>query len=430
MTKHEQIIAYIETLSIGSKISVRKIAKVLRVSEGTAYRAIKDASRLGLVATIDRVGTVRIEKKSRDRIEQLTYDEIVQIVNGKVLGGKGGLSKTLSQFAIGAMELKDVLKYLSQHTLLIVGNRREVQYNALKKGSAVLITGGFSTSKEIIQYANKHELPLISCNYDSYMAANLINRSLYNKKIRTEVLVVEDIAKSIDETCVLLENMTLRDYKERATATGHSRFPVIDDNWRLTGLVTSKEIINMGENDSVKLHMSTPPIYAQLHTTIASCAYMMIWEGIELLPVVSPSKKLVGVITREDVLKAMHVIGQQPHVGETINDQIAKHITLKNDKIKLLVSPLLTNQFGMLSKSVIVAIIEETIRYEFHKFKKLEVMIESLNIVYIKSLPIESDIEVSYDMLDIGRSFAKVEVTMHSNNERVVSAMIMCQLLD
>lgn len=45
MTKHEQILDYIESLSIGSKISVRKIAKFLNVSEGTAYRAIKDADK-------------------------------------------------------------------------------------------------------------------------------------------------------------------------------------------------------------------------------------------------------------------------------------------------------------------------------------------------------------------------------------------------
>ncbi len=47
MTKHEQILDYIESLSIGSKISVRKIAKFLNVSEGTAYRAIKDADKWG-----------------------------------------------------------------------------------------------------------------------------------------------------------------------------------------------------------------------------------------------------------------------------------------------------------------------------------------------------------------------------------------------
>ena len=45
------------------------------------------------------------------------------------------------------MELKDVVKYLSHHTLLIVGNRPDVQLEALKRGSGVLITGGFKTTQ-------------------------------------------------------------------------------------------------------------------------------------------------------------------------------------------------------------------------------------------------------------------------------------------
>ncbi|CCQ24165.1 UPF0173 metal-dependent hydrolase LMHCC_0991 [Listeria monocytogenes N53-1] len=59
-TKHEQILKYIENLAVGEKISVRKIAKNLSVSEGTAYRAIKDAEIIGFVSTIKRVGTLRL----------------------------------------------------------------------------------------------------------------------------------------------------------------------------------------------------------------------------------------------------------------------------------------------------------------------------------------------------------------------------------
>lgn len=43
MSKHQAIINYIGTIASGTKISVRTIASVLEVSEGTAYRAIKDA---------------------------------------------------------------------------------------------------------------------------------------------------------------------------------------------------------------------------------------------------------------------------------------------------------------------------------------------------------------------------------------------------
>lgn len=39
-------------------------------------------------------------------------------------------------------------------------------------------------------------------------------------------------------------------------------------------------------------------------------------------------------------------------------------------------------------------------------------MIESLNIIYIKNVAIESTLDVKYNMLDVGRNFAKLEVTM------------------
>ncbi|MCH8658735.1 CBS domain-containing protein [Staphylococcus lugdunensis] len=430
MTKHEQILAYIEALSVGQRISVRKIAKVLEVSEGTAYRAIKDAGQLGLVTTIDRVGTVRVEKKKRDEIENLTFSEIVKMIDGEVIGGRQGLHKTVSKFAIGAMEIRDLIKYISKQTLLIVGNREDAQFEALKRGCAVLITGGFKTSKRIINYANEHQLPILSSNYDTFLVANIINRAMFNQIIRKEILIVEDIVKPVNETTVIFSHMGLKEYKEKAKTTGHSRFPVVDQNWKLVGIITSKETIDMDHDDVIQSVMTKPPINVELSTTVASCAHMMIWEGIEILPVTTTNKKILGVITREDVLKSMQLLGRQPQIGETINDQIAKHIAVTPESIAVEVSPLLNNQYGTLSKAVFVAIIEETVQYKMRKYKKVDVMIESLNIIYIKTVTIESSIEVKYDILDVGRNFAKLEVAMNCNNQKVAKGMIMCQMFE
>lgn len=62
ITKHEQLLQHIESLKVGTKISVRKLAKEMGVSEGTAYRAVKEAENLGIVITKERIGTVRVEK--------------------------------------------------------------------------------------------------------------------------------------------------------------------------------------------------------------------------------------------------------------------------------------------------------------------------------------------------------------------------------
>lgn len=430
MTKHEQIVSYIESLNIGQKISVRKIAKVMNVSEGTAYKAIKDASQLGFVTTIDRVGTVRIDKKSREQIEHLTFQEIVNIIEGDIISGKNGLNKTVSKFAIGAMELKDVVKYIGNQTLLIVGNRPEVQMEALKRGSGILITGGFSTAQNIIDYANKQELPIISSNYDTFLVANIINRAMYNQMIRKEILIVEDIVKPINDMTVVFDEMGLEDYISRAKVTGHSRFPVVNKDWKLVGIVTSKEIIHMNKDDKINKVMTRRPINVELTTTVASCAHIMIWDGIEILPVTTRNKKAIGVITRNDVLKAMQLIGRQPQIGETIIDQIAKHISINHNETSVKISPVLTNQYGTLSKAICVAIIEETIKHELRKYKKVDVMIESLNIIYIKNVAIESTLDVKYNMLDVGRNFAKLEVTMTCKNEKVANAMIICQMFE
>ena len=430
MTKHEQIIKYIESLSIGSKISVRKIAKVLDVSEGTAYRAIKDAGQLGIVTTIDRVGTVRIEKRNRDNIDNLTFNEIAKIIDGQILGGKGGLGNTVSKFAIGAMELKDILKYIGSQTLLIVGNRENVQMEALRRGTSILITGGFHPSKDVINYANEHDLPILSSSYDTFLVANIINRAMYNQKIRKEILVVDDIVKPIDDLSVLFDSMKINDYKKLANKTGHTRFPIVNEEFKLVGIVTSREIINMNEDDQLGKVMTKQPLSVKLTNTVASCAHLMIWEGIELLPVTDNNKKTVGVINRQDVLKSMQLLGRQPQIGETISDQIAKHITIHSNGIDVEVSPIVTNHYGTLSKAVFVGIIEETIRHEMRKYKKGNVMIENLSITYIKTVPIESMIEVHYEMLDVGRYFAKLEVSMLNNNEKVANALIICQMFE
>jgi len=183
-TKHEQIIRHIDSIPIGEKISVRQIAKNLKVSEGTAYRAIKDAENKGYVSTIERVGTIRIERKKKDNIEKLTFAEIVNIIDGQVLGGKAGLHKTLTKFVIGAMKIDAMMRYTGAGNLLIVGNRTEVHEHALRAGAAVLITGGFDTSDSVTRLADQLELPIISTSYDTFTVATMINRAIYDQLIK------------------------------------------------------------------------------------------------------------------------------------------------------------------------------------------------------------------------------------------------------
>ena len=62
--------------------------------------------------------------------------------------------------------------------------------------------------------------------------------------------------------------------------------------------------------------------------------------------------------------------------------------------------------------------------------KKSEIMIEHIDIYYLKTVQIDDDVEVKITTLDIGRIFAKFEVTMVSGSATVAKALLMCQILE
>lgn len=435
-TKHEQILKHIELLPIGSKISVRQIARDLKVSEGTAYRAIKDAEAKGFVSTIERVGTIRIEQKRKENIEKLTFAEIVNIVDGQVLGGRNGLYKTLKKFVIGAMELDAMMRYTEAGNLLIIGNRVNAQKHALKAGAAVLITGGFDTDDEVKMLADDLELPIISTSYDTFTVATIINRAIFDQLIKKEILLVEDILTPKEKTIYLRTTDIVDRWFQLNFESGHSRFPVVDENFKVEGIVTSKDVIDQDRLKPIDKIMTKSPITVQAQTSVASASHLMIWEGIELLPVVDQQNRLVGIISRQDVLKALQMNQRQPHVAETIDNIITSHLKDVEgkkghiEKFTFEITPQMTNYHGTISYGVFTSIMIEAANRAFKELKRGDLVVENLMIYFLKPVQIDNLIEVYPKFLDIGRKFGKMEIEVY--NEGVLSgkAMLMFQYID
>jgi predicted transcriptional regulator len=435
-TKHEQILKHIDGLPVGEKISVRQIAKALGVSEGTAYRAIKEAENQGYVSSIERVGTIRIERKKKENIEKLTFAEVVNIVDGQVFGGRNGLHKTLNKFVIGAMEIEAMMRYIGPGNLLIVGNRTEAHKHALKAGAAVLITGGFDAEDRIKKLADELELPVISTSYDSFTVATMINRAIYDQLIKKEILLVEDILTPINDTIFLYSWDLISDWLAHNKSTNHSRFPVVDKQMKIQGMVTSKDVLGQDEETSLDKVMTKNPVTVGLKTSVASSAHLMVWEGIELLPVINDHQILQGIISRQDVLKALQMSQRQPQVGETIDDTITSQIMMEDSKVKgdeiyrYGVTPQMTNYLGNISSGVITTIVTDAANRALRSYKRGDLVVENMTLYYIKPVQIDSILEVHPRVLEVGRKFGKVDVEVFNEGKIVVKAMMTCHLLD
>ncbi|GKS09351.1 DRTGG domain-containing protein [Paenibacillus chitinolyticus] len=435
LTKHEQILRHIESLKIGSKISVRKIADQLEVSEGTAYRAIKEAENQGLVSTKERVGTVRVGKRERRNIDKLTFEEVVNIVDGEVLGGMNGLEKTLHKFVIGAMELDAMMRYVEAGSLLIVGNREEVHRLALEQGSGVLITGGFHTSPEMTKLADKLELPIISSSYDSFTVASMINRAIYDRLIKKKILLVEDILTTNPHVFALKANSSVKEWRALVEETGHSRFPVTDEWNRVIGLVAPKDMLGADAGQTVDRLMTRNPLTVSPQTSVASAAHMMVWEGIELLPVVDGNRKMLGVINRNDVLKAMQYIQKQPQNGETFEDLIWGRFEEFRDEqgnvvFRGTITPQMTNHLGTVSEGVLTTLMTEAAYRVVQTVKKGDLVMDNMSTYFIKPVQIESEIQIRPNILEVSRKFGKIDVQIYHAGTLVCRAMLTAQFID
>jgi predicted transcriptional regulator len=434
ITKHEQIITHIQTLEVGNKISVRQIAKALDVSEGTAYRAIKDAETQGFVSTIGRVGTIRIEKKQKENIEKLTFAEVVNIVDGTVIGGREGLYKTLNKFVVGAMELEAMMKYVDAGNLLIVGNRRRAHKLAIQHGAPVLVTGGFGTTDEVKELADELELPIISSSYDTFTVAAMINRAIDDRLIKKEIMTVEDILISLEKTFYLKSTDTLEEWYKHSEVTKHSRYPVVDEHLKIQGVVTGKDIIGSKPTLTIEKVMTKHPICVSKKTSVASAAHIMIWEGIELLPVVDSQRRLLGIISRQDVLKALQYIQKQPQIGETFEDLITSQFEEVCDDhgfhLKGEISPQMTNHIGTISSGVLTTLLTDAGNKALRHHKKGDLIAENLSIYFLKPVQIESIIEIHPQVLELSRKFGKVDIEVFHEGQLVAKALMTAQLID
>lgn len=437
-TKHEQIIQHIESLPVGEKLSVRSIAKTMNMSEGTAYRAIKDAEIIGLVSTIERVGTIRIERKSKDNIETLSFGQIANIIEGDILGGEKGLDKTLSKFIIGAMQQDAMNRYITPGSLMIVGNRNNIQKYALEKGAAVLITGGFDTDKEILALADRVEMPVLRTTYDTFTVATMINRAMTDQLIKKEIMLVGDIYTRLEDTKYLYMDQTIFDYRKLNDQSKHSRFPIVNHNMRLVGMITAKDILGKSDSLSMERVMTKEPIYAKSHMSVASVAHRMIWDGLEVLPVVKDNLQLLGILSRQDVMKAMQLAQRQPQVGNTIEDQILEGIELHEQTnvehglpiYRFQVTPQMTNNLGTVSFGVLCEVISSVSKKILYVFQKRNAVIEQMDVHHFKMIQIDSEIEIRTNIFEIGRRSSKLDVEVYLENSIVAKAIVVCQMME
>ena len=420
MSKHQEILSYLEELPVGKRVSVRSISNHLGVSDGTAYRAIKEAENRGLVETRPRSGTIRI-KSQKVSIERLTYAEIAEVTGSDVIAGRDGLDREFSKFSIGAMTEDNILSYLHDGGLLIVGDRTQIQMLALENENAVLVTGGFEINENVLKLANKKNIPVLRSKHDTFTIATMINRALSNVQIKTDILTVEKIYQTSHEYGYLYETDTVKDYLDLVRKNRSSRFPVVNKDQVVVGVMTMRDAADQSPGTTLDKTMTRTVYMTGLSTNIANISQRMIAEDFEMVPVVRSNHTLLGVVTRRDVMDKMS--RSQISALPTFSEQIGQKLSYHHDEVVITVEPFMLDKNGVLANGVLSEILTlMTQNLVVNSGRNL--IIEQMLIYFLQAVQIDDVLRIQARIIHHTRRSAIIEYDLYLNQQIVAKANV------
>ncbi|MFD9669037.1 HPP family protein [Rhodococcus sp. NPDC059968] len=88
---------------------------------------------------------------------------------------------------------------------------------------------------------------------------------------------------------------------------GFAAVPVVDDHDRLVGMLNSGDVLRAGQacSETVGEVMTAPAVAAPMYHYLADVTQMLLQQGLRSLPVVDIDGRVVGILSRSDVVRLM-----------------------------------------------------------------------------------------------------------------------------
>jgi len=271
---------------------------------GADFRAA--AFLLAQGANLNVVADMVIKELNADQVlllNQLIENSYLKRFHGiEVMFASASASAYIDDFAVLVHKLKNMSRVNALFALAnmddriyIVGRSRIKEINAGEILGA-FGGGGHATAAS----ATVHDMTLIQIEQELHQ---MLEHSI------VPAARACDIMSSPAET--IAPDSDLQEASRMLTRYNINVLPVVDDKERLVGLI-SRQIIERAKHHGLKLqpvsaYMSTEPAAVRPATPLARIQRHIINENQRFLPVVDQRRRIVGAITRTDLMRALHL---------------------------------------------------------------------------------------------------------------------------
>ncbi len=161
-----------------------------------------------------------------------SYANIVSTLNGEMILGNPADTVHAGDVRVGTTPemMEDTVK---AGDIVLVTNRYETQQFAVEcDASCLIICCSAHVSDRVVASARRHGCSIITTPYDTYAAARLISMSI---PVRAKMLAENILKVSV--------NTSIDDARKMMAKSRHRFFPVIDENGRYAGLISSSSLL-------------------------------------------------------------------------------------------------------------------------------------------------------------------------------------------
>ena len=161
------------------------------------------------------------------------YKNILETLEGAMVVGDENDYFDQGKVLIAAANPDMMEYYISEHDLVILGNRYESQLCAIEMGAdCIIVCEGAGVSMTIKKIAQDRGCTVIATTYDTYTAARLINQSMPISYFMTrEHLITFNSDDYTDEI------------REVMASKRHRDFPILDKEGRYLGMISRRNLL-------------------------------------------------------------------------------------------------------------------------------------------------------------------------------------------
>lgn len=235
---------------------------------------------------------------------------------------------------------------------------------------------------------------------------------------------------------MLKVNSNISDFDQLSIETGYQHFPVVDEWNRVIGIVSRKDVEELSGDQSIEKCLIRHPITVGLQTSLASAAQIMVWEGIDFLPVVDRNRKLISSVTRREVLQAMRDARNQPQLGETFEHLMWNGFAEERDESGRLffhgvITPQMATDIGTISHGVLTSLMTQAgLSAAKDASGGGDYVVDNLTTYFVRPVQIENSIVINPVLLEMSRRACKLEIVMTYQDHLVSKAVMTLQSID